>query len=298
MIHTTEAVAPRSSPAGDSRRATNGSQPATSVACMAQRCRAARWRRTIRSSTSKAAVAVTALALMAASCTGARGKALGVAPKPNLAASRVLVTFGASDAQGAGTDNPLREAWPQDLFHLLPGNYRLVNLAISGATLSDALNEGLPTAQMVRPAVAVIWLATNDVLSQVPVATYQAELTTLVGALRAMGTTVLVGNAVPPDALPAYVRCVGTPVASNCPPRVPLPLPPPATVDAMVAAYNSAIATVAAREGAAVVDLYSAAAAAAAQGAGASFVSDDGFNPSAAGAQRIASEFAAVLLKP
>jgi lysophospholipase L1-like esterase len=65
-----------------------------------------------------------------------------------------------------------------------------------------------------------------------------------------------------------------------------------------VAAYNSAIATVAVKEGAVVVDLNAAAVAAAAQGAGPSLISDDGFDPSVAGAQRIASQFAAVLLKP
>ena len=248
-----------------------------------------------------AAVAVTvaaAVTLVVAGCTGTRGKALGVAPKPNLAAPRLLVAFGGSDAQGAGTDNPIREAWPQALFHLLPGNYRLVNLAISGATVSDALDEGLPTAQTLRPEVAVIWLTVSDILRQVPVATYQTELTTLVRALRTMGTTVLIGNAVPLDALPGYLRCVNTAVAANCPPRFPLPLPPPATVDAAVTAYNSAISNVAASTGAIVVDLHGAALAAAAQGAGASLISDDGFNPSAAGAERIASQFAAVLPKP
>lgn len=240
--------------------------------------------------------AVLTIVLAAASCTAGRARSIGAAPKPDARAPRLLVALGASDARGAGTSNPLRQAWPQDLFRLLPGNYRLVNLAIPDATLADALAESLPTAQTLHPAVAAIWLTTNDILSQVSPATYQAELATLVRALRALGATVLIGNAIPADALPAYQACAGTtrtPDQSACPPDIALPLPPPAAVQQTVQAYNIAIATVAAAEGARVVDLHAAAIAAQADGSEAALVDADGYNPSILGAQRIAALFAA-----
>jgi lysophospholipase L1-like esterase len=72
-------------------------------------------------------------------------------------------------------------------------------------------------------------------------------------------------------------------------------LPPPDQVDGLVQAYNAAIARVAARYGATLVDLY-------AQGEVVDqhpeYVSGDGFHPSTQGAAAIADAFAAALGAP
>jgi lysophospholipase L1-like esterase len=199
------------------------------------------------------------------------------------------VAIGGSDARGIGTDDPLREAWPQDLFRALPANYRLVNLAIPNATVADAVAESLPTAETLHPTLVTVWLGINDILSQVPVTAFQGGLTTLIHALRATGATVLVGNEPPVDLLPGYLACVSV-GQGTCAASIPQPAPARAEVAAAVTAYNAAIAAVAAREGAVVIDLHAAAGAAGTQ---TSRLADDGFNPSAAGAQMIANLFAA-----
>jgi acyl-CoA thioesterase-1 len=208
----------------------------------------------------------------------------------------VYVAIGASETRGVGTDNPLRQAWPQVFFRTLPAGYKLVNLGISGATLGDALTSELPFALTVHPTIVTVWLNVNDVLSRVPVATYRTQLQTLVGGLRASGATVLVANTPPLDRLPAYLACVGPPaVPSSCPDAVPKPVPAPAQLDATVDAYNDATAAVVQSTGAVLVDLHAAGLAARARGQEASLISRDGFHPNGDGAQVVADQFAAAL---
>jgi lysophospholipase L1-like esterase len=210
----------------------------------------------------------------------------------------VYVAIGGSDARGIGTDNPVRESWPQDLFRTLPANYRLANLGVPDTTLSAALADQLPVAESLHPSLVTVWINVDDVLSGVPTATYQADLSTLVHALRATGATVLVANTPPLDQLPAYLACV-EPVAhpGNCPSFLPTSLPSPEQIAATVDRYNAAIAAVVAHEGAVLVDLHRAASTAGANGAAAFPPSDDGFHPSAAGAAVIARQFAAMVPK-
>lgn len=231
-------------------------------------------------------------ALAAASCNGGGARTIGAAPRSSLAPTRVLVAFGGNDARGIGTDDPLRQSWPQDLFRTLPANYRLVNLGIPDATVATAVALSLPTAISLRPALATIWLNVNDILNQVPVVNYEEQLATLVHALRAIGATVLVANAPEVDDLPGYVACAGTGTnQGNCPSFVPRPLPSRPLVAAAVSAYNSAIAVVTAQEGATLVDIHAAR-------FSATLVAPDGFDPSAAGAQVISNQFAAAFNRP
>ncbi|MGH9125066.1 MAG: SGNH/GDSL hydrolase family protein [Acidimicrobiales bacterium] len=245
----------------------------------------------------RAAALLAALALTAASCTPVKGKALGTAPPANLSAPKLYAAIGSSDARGTGTDVPLRQAWPQVLFATLPANFRFVNLALPDATVADVLAQSLPIAEDLRPALVTISLSVEDMLRQVPVATYEAELRTLLHALRATGATVLLANAPPVQDLPGYLACLDGGTLA-CSPRIPHPVAPAATVAAEVTSYNRAITDVAQSEGAAVVDLYGAALAAAAQGIGPSLLAADGLDPNAAGAQRIAAGFAAALHRP
>jgi acyl-CoA thioesterase-1 len=241
---------------------------------------------------------VVQIALLGASCTAGRANRTGPSSTPNAAAARLYVAIGASETRGVGTDEPIREAWPQVLFRTLPANYRLVNLAVPDATLADALDEELPTAESLHPALVTVWLNSNDVFSGVPTATYRSELSSLVHRLRATGAAVLVANTPPLDDLPGYLACLDPAAQPDaCPTLVSRPVPSSRQVVTAVEAYNIAISAVVAQEGAVLVDLHRSGLATRALGQGASLVSSDGLNPDAAGSAMIASQFAAVVPK-
>jgi lysophospholipase L1-like esterase len=220
-----------------------------------------------------------------------------VAPATGAAATpRLYVAIGASETRGQGTDNPLRQAWPQDVFRALPANYSLINLGVPGATVADALADEVPFAERLHPALVTVWLNVNDLLSLVPPDRYATQLGELIGRLRSTGATVLVANTPPLDRLPAYLACEDPSAHPGvCSDAVPRPVPAPQVVDAAVDAYNVAIAAVVAQHGARLVDLHAAGLAARARGQESSLVSADGFHPNAAGAQLVADQFAAGL---
>jgi acyl-CoA thioesterase-1 len=169
----------------------------------------------------------------------------------------------------------------------------LINFGIPRETTQAALQDELPPALAVHPALATVWLNVDDLIAGVPVADYESRLDQLVGALRRAGTRVLVANTPQLEHLPAYAACRPNPPPGSvqCP-LGSVVLPPPDQVVADEQAYNAAIAAVAAREGATVVDLY-AAGDVPDQHPG--YVSRDGFHPSAHGAAAIAGTFAAAL---
>jgi lysophospholipase L1-like esterase len=239
-------------------------------------------------------VAVVAIAVVCTACTSSNQKRSAVAgPAPP---RRLYVAVGASETRGEGTDNPLRQAWPQDLFRTLPAGYSFVNLGIPGATVADALAEELPLAESLRPTLVTVWLNVNDLLGLVGVDRYTSELTELISGLRSTGATVLVANTPPLDELPAYLACEDPANHPGiCSPSVPQPVPPPAVVDGAVDTYNAAIAGVVTEEGATLVDLHAADLAVRARGGEAALISADGFHPNAAGAQAVADQFAAVI---
>jgi lysophospholipase L1-like esterase len=242
---------------------------------------------------------VLAVALLAVSCSSSGGAArsrpdagatgTGV-PATTPAVTRVVVV-GASDAVGYGADDPDHDAWPAVLEReALPEGTTLRNLGVPGSTVAEAIEEQLPDALAADADVALVWLSVNDLVAQVTPAAYERRLGELVHALRRNGATrVLVGNTPPLDRLPAFVACQSEP---NCPGGA---LPSPPAVAAAVAAYNAVIDGVAARDGAEVVDLHAAAAAAQQRGTDSLLVSSDGFHPSTAGHRAIAEAFAAVL---
>jgi lysophospholipase L1-like esterase len=238
--------------------------------------------------------------LLATACTASRTAAT---PKPTpTMAQLVYVAVGASESVGVGATDPHRNAWTQIFFRTaLPRSAVFVNMAVPGSTVAEALAAQVPQAVALSPQVVTVWLNVNDILHGVAPASYEADLTRLVTALRRGGATkVLVANTPPLDDLPAYRACLpgataGATRGIACP--VPGPLaaavPGPAVLNAVVEAYNAAIARVTAATGAVLVDLHAAGLAARANGTEASLVSSDGFHPSDAGYALVAKTFAA-----
>jgi acyl-CoA thioesterase-1 len=238
--------------------------------------------------------------LLATACTASRTAAT---PKPTpTAAQLVYVAVGASESVGVGATDPHRNAWTQIFFRTaLPRSAVFVNMAVPGSTVAEALAAQVPEAVVLSPDVVTVWLNVNDILHGVTPASYEADLTRLVTALRRGGATkVLVANTPPLDDLPAYRACLpGTATTARqgapCPVSGALAaaVPGPAVLDAVVDAYNAAIARVTAATGAVLVDLHAAGLAARANGTEASLVSSDGFHPSDAGYALVAKTFAA-----
>jgi lysophospholipase L1-like esterase len=233
-------------------------------------------------------------------CTGG-SPAPEAAVSPTAGRPVVYAAVGASETAGVGTADPFRDAWPRVLWASLPPGSALYDLGVPGSTTEQALSEQLPQAVAVRPDVVTVWLNVNDLVAGVPPIRYGGRLAELVGRLRDAGvTTVLVANTPRLDTLPLYRACRapdgvyappgGPPV--RCRTDVVPPLPAPAKVRALVAAYNRQIARVVATEGAVLIDLHALGDVAVTHPA---WISRDGFHPSTQGAAAVAELFAAAL---
>ncbi len=206
----------------------------------------------------------------------------------------VYAAVGASETLGVGAKDPLRDAWPQVFYRTaLPRSANFYDFGIPGATVASALTDEAPEALSVEPTLVTVWLNVNDLIAGVTATAYEGELDQLVHALRRGGAArVMLANTPWLDRLPVYLGChAGTaPSGVDCPPA--LAATSPAELNADVDAYNSAIAQVAQREGAILVDLH-------AQGevpdTHPDWVSGDGFHPSTNGHAAIAAVFAATL---
>lgn len=207
----------------------------------------------------------------------------------------VDVAVGASETVGAGTDDPLRQSWPQVLYtSALPRSAVFYNFGIPGATVDEAITSELPQALAVHPDVVTVWLNVNDLIAGVSAPIYETQLDQLVHALRRGGRArVLVANTPWLDQLPAYLACHPNPPPTAPPCGLPsiVTIEPPA-LDAMVDGYNDAIRRVVVREGAELVDLHAFGEVPLLHP---DYISDDGFHPSEAGHAAVAAAFAAVL---
>jgi lysophospholipase L1-like esterase len=241
-----------------------------------------------------AALAMLAAAVLTACSNAGAGGVASSVPSPGQESSTVYAAVGASESVGVGADNPTRDAWPQVFFkNALPESAVLYNFGIPGETVEQALVDEVPEALSVQPTLVTVWLNVNDIIDGVAVQQYQDELDQLVRLMRRGGAArVLVANTPYLDRLPAYLYCRSgnAPSGISCPPA--LATTPPSLLNAIVTAYNSAIAQVAAREGALLVDLH-------AQGEvpdlHPDWVGTDGFHPSSAGYTEIARVFASAL---
>jgi lysophospholipase L1-like esterase len=237
--------------------------------------------------------------LWVVACSGGAEKA--AAPPSSVpkgaASGPVYVALGASETVGAGSAEPLREAWPQVLFRTaLPPDTTFVNLGIPGTTVAGALRRELPYAIELRPDLVTIWLNVNDLVAGVTPERYERALGRLVSELRDEGVEdVLIANTPPLVDLPAYRACRPNPPRAAPACFTNEMLPPPGVVSELVDAYNAAIDRVAAREKATVVDLHARARAVQRTRGQSRLVSADGFHPSTAGHRAVAAAFAAVL---
>jgi acyl-CoA thioesterase-1 len=206
----------------------------------------------------------------------------------------VYAALGASETVGVGTSDPTRQSFPQLLYLRMPRTAVYYNFGLPGETTAASLKDELPAALAVRPTLATVWFNVDDIAAGVGVADYESRLEQLVGPLsRAGATRVLIANTPPVQRLPAYLACRPDPPPGARCALGDVVLPPPDQVAALVAAYNAAIARVAARHGATVVDL--AAQTAAALDQHPDYLSGDGLHPSAKGAAAIAAAFATAL---
>lgn len=233
------------------------------------------------------AAVVAALLVLGCSVAPASSRPTQSRPQPP---PPVYVALGASETAGVGTDDPSRDAFPQQIYAHLPRGAVLYNLGIPAETTTKALTDELPAALAARPTLATVFFNVDDLVAGVSPTDFETNLDHIVHALRGNGhTTVLVANTARLDQLPAYGACAaGQP---SCP-LGGVTLPGPSEIVARIDAYNAVIAHVATTRGALLVDL-SAAGAVAAQHP--EYVSGDGFHPSTAGAAAIAQAFTSAL---
>lgn len=111
----------------------------------------------------------------------------------------VYVALGASDTFGIGTDDPYHENWASNLASRLGTHYRYINLGIPSMQIHRALTVELPVALDAHPGLVTIWLAVNDIIARVPVASYQQDLNTMLTRLEASSPHVRIAVANVPD---------------------------------------------------------------------------------------------------
>ncbi len=180
----------------------------------------------------------------------------------------VYVALGASDAVGVGADHPSTEGWVPLVSRDLPGKPDLVNLGISGATMSDVMAQELPVALDARPNWVSIWPGVNDLRHQVSLQSFSAQLNELLDRISQQTTArIIVLNIPDLRDVPAFSSV------------------DPVTLDGTVRQWNAAIAQAAKSHNAILVDLYSNSKVI---NGHPEDVSSDGFHPSSAGYKRIA----------
>lgn len=231
---------------------------------------------------------VLSLLLVTAACGRQQGDDDGVD-------GSTYVAVGASETVGVGAARPEHDAWPQVLRReALDADTTFVNVGVSGSTVSQALRQQLPRALAAEPDLVTVWLNVNDLVRFVPVVTYERDLGALVSGLRRGGATqVLLANTPPLEDLPVVRACLpDPPPGRRC--LLPVRLPGPEPVIALVRQYNDAIERVAEAHGAVLVDLHAAAVAERARRLE-HYFSGDGFHPSTEGHAAVARTFAAAL---
>jgi lysophospholipase L1-like esterase len=183
------------------------------------------------------------VALWAISCgpppagqPGARSLVIQQPPRARL----TYVAIGASDTFGVGADDPQTQSWPDDLAAKLGPGVRLINLGIPGITLHQALDVEVPVSLDAHPNLVTVWLAVNDLVAAVPVASYAHDLDLLVGRVQKAAPQARIAIANVPDlTLLPYFSSVD-----------------PQNLHSEIQSYNAAIASVAQQHHILLVDLF------------------------------------------
>jgi lysophospholipase L1-like esterase len=190
----------------------------------------------------------------------------------------IYLALGTSDVIGVGA-TPLTEGYVYLINHDLqirkPGTF-LVTLAVPGARI-DALNEQVRLAKHFRGEadMATVWLGVNDLVHGDDPSRFQTELRLLLRRLQgSVSTIVVIGN------LPDLTQLAVFRAA-----------PHPAVTAERVRAFNRAIDTEAPYVNASVVNVFG-------EASPDDFTFDeDGFHPTKAGHQRMASLFRKTILE-
>lgn len=200
-------------------------------------------------------------------------------PLPNGAGPFTYVAIGASDAVGIGASCPLTQGYVPLLGQKMPAKTHVVNLGISGATVRVATAYELQQAIAAKPSIITLWLAANDFRAMengtLTLATYAQELDAFLSQLHASTTAhVYVGNLPDLTKLPYFTHG-----------KVRL-----ATVGAQTLAWNAVIASVVAKDGDILVNLYQSDLASHPE-----YIWIDGFHPSTKGYVVLANAFWTVI---
>ena len=190
----------------------------------------------------------------------------------------IYLALGASDVIGVGA-TPLTEGYiyliNHDLQLRIPGTF-LITLAIPNARI-ESLNEQVRLAKHFPgdADIATVWVGVNDLVHGDDPSRFQSDLRTLLRRLQSsVSTTVVIANLPDVSQLPAFRAA-----------------PNPAVTQERVKAFNRAIEVEAPYVNASVVNVF-------AEAAPDEFTFDeDGFHPTKAGHQHMASLFRKTILE-
>jgi lysophospholipase L1-like esterase len=187
------------------------------------------------------AAAAALVLVLAAGCSWTRGAASRTLPADRGAAV-LYVALGDSTVEGIGASHP--DASYVSLLHArlraIYPHARLLNLGVGGATSSDVLERQLGRALSLQPQLVTLSVGPNDLTAGVPLAAYARTMEALLGRLATDTRAVIVVNLLPDLAVTPRFRG----------------RPEEAAVGRLSAEFNEALARVAGRHGAHVVDLY------------------------------------------
>jgi acyl-CoA thioesterase I len=156
----------------------------------------------------------------------------------------VYVALGDSTVEGIGASSPASN-YVSRLYTRLRERYRrsqLTNLGVGGATSADVVREQLEPALALKPDLVTLSIGPNDVTTGVSVKMFGDNVDTILRRLARETHAVTVVNLLPD--LAVTPRFAGREVAPE--------------VGRLSVVFNDALRRVAARHGAAIVDLYTA----------------------------------------
>jgi acyl-CoA thioesterase I len=167
------------------------------------------------------------------------------------------------DSYTIGTSVEASERFPDQLVRAEPHLELVANLGVDGYTAADLIRDELPALAALAPEFVTLLIGVNDVVQDIPVATYEANVIEILDVLQA---------AVPSDrivaiAIPDY--CV-TPAGAD--------YGDPDVKRAAIVEANRTMARLTGERGIAFVDIFDISARAADDR---SLVADDGLHPSA-----------------
>jgi lysophospholipase L1-like esterase len=182
---------------------------------------------------------VLASALILTACGLSYGQTAQAMASRSLPSTHVVfVALGDSSTRGRGARDPATDSYPAVLARHLPPGATVLNLGTDGATVASIGQSELAAALAARPTLVAVWIGKNDLENLLPAAAYGAELEYVLRAFQRIHARAFVAN------MPNLRFIAG------CGWRA------PTYAQTLAHAYNVAIAAVAARHGATVVDLY------------------------------------------